>query len=140
MASMTDDEIDRLLRAPEVGVLATADTEGKPEGTPIWFEWDGARIQLLVHRASRKARNIRLNPHVSLTVDTRKAPYKGVVLRGIAALSGPDPALRRRLAVRYLGEDVARSYLGRTAMLDAEDALVMITVTGHYSWDYSKGF
>jgi PPOX class probable F420-dependent enzyme len=140
MASMSTDEIDALLRAPQVGVLATADDKGRPEGTPIWFDWDGERVRVLVHRDSRKARNIRANPHVSLTVDTRAAPYRGVVLRGTAELSGPDPQLRRSLAIRYLGEQTGRSYVEKTAALDAEDALVTIHVTSRYSWDYSKGF
>jgi PPOX class probable F420-dependent enzyme len=137
---MTAAQIDALLRAPEMGVLATVDAKGRPEGTPIWFEWDGERVRLLVHRTSRKARNIRNNPHVSLTVDTRTAPYRGVVLRGTAELSGPDPALRRRLATRYLGEEIGRGYIESTAALDGEDALVSIRVSSSYSWDYSKGF
>ena len=140
MPSMTDAEIDALLRNPEMGVLSTADAKGRPEGTPIWFEWDGERVRLLVHRTSRKARNIRENPHVCLTLDTRTAPYRGVILRGTAELSKADPALRRRLAAHYLGEEVGRSYIEHTAALDEDDALVTIRVTSRFSWDYSKGF
>ena len=140
MAAMTANEIDALLREPQVGVLSTADAKGRPEGTPIWFDWDGEHVRVLVHRDSRKARNIRANPHVSLTVDTRSAPYRGVVLRGTADLSGPDPRLRRALAARYLGEQTGRAYIEKTAGLDTEDALVTIRITSRYSWDYSKGF
>lgn len=140
MASMTSSEIEALLGSPEVGVLATVDAKGRPEGTPIWFDWDGERVRILVHHASRKARNIRSNPNVSLTIDTRSAPYRGVVLRGTAELSGPDPALRRRLAARYLGEDVGRHYIETTASFDTDDVLVTIRVTSRASWDYSKGF
>lgn len=139
MASLTPAEIEALLDGAEVGVLATADARGCPEGTPIWFDWDGERIRVLVHRTSRKARNIRENPNVCLTVDTRTAPYRGVVLRGTATLGGPDPGLRRRLAARYLGEEVGLRYVESTKQLDQEDALVTIDVTGRFSWDYSKG-
>jgi PPOX class probable F420-dependent enzyme len=117
MACMTDSEIEQLLGAPHMGVLATVDAKGRPEGTPIWFDWDGEHVRILAHHASRKAKNIRQNPNVSLTVDTRQPPYRGVVLRGTALLSGPDPALRRRLAVRYLG--IVRR--GRRADHDARD-------------------
>jgi len=140
VARMTDSEIEELLRSPELGVLATADAKGRPEGTPIWFDWDGGHVRILVHHASRKARNIRENPNVSLTVDTRQSPYRGVVLRGTAALSGPDPALRRRLAARYLGEEIGKTYIETTASFDTEDVLVTMRVTSRYSWDYSKGF
>src|SRR5512139_1020505 len=140
MARMTDSEIEELLREPHMGVLATVDAKRRPEGTPIWFDWDGRHVRVLVHHASRKARNIRQNPHVSLTIDTRQPPYRGVVLRGTATLSGPDPALRRRLAARYLGEEVGKGYIEATASFDAEDVLITIDVTSRYSWDYSKGF
>jgi PPOX class probable F420-dependent enzyme len=140
MAGMTDGEIDALLREAQTAVLATADAKGRPEGTPVWFEWDGTHVRLLCHRTSRKARNIRVNEHVSLTVDTRRPPYRGVVLRGRATLSGPDPTLRRRLAARYLGEETGARYIESTRALDDEDALVTIEVTSRFSWDYSKGF
>jgi len=137
---MTDEEVEALLAMPEIGVLATADERGRPEGSPVWFEYEGGIVRVLVHRDSRKARNIRANPHVSFTVDTRRAPYRGVVLRGTAAMSGPEPVLRRRLAHKYLGEETGDRYLTKTARFDAEDALVTIRVTGRYSWDYSKGY
>ncbi|RMF24411.1 MAG: PPOX class F420-dependent enzyme, partial [Deltaproteobacteria bacterium] len=99
---MTREEEDRLLGEVQIGVLATADARGRPEGSPVWYEYDGAVAKILVHKNSRKARNLRENPHATLTVDTRSAPYKGVILRGTVRLSGPDPELRRRLAHRYL--------------------------------------
>ena len=140
MPQLTHEEIEALLSEPEVGVLCTVDRHSRPEGSPVWFEGDARELRVLVHRDSKKARNIRGNPHVSLTVDTRVAPYKGVVLRGTATLGGPDATLRRRLAVRYLGETVAEGYLASTPQLDAEDALITIRVTSTFSWDYAKGF
>jgi PPOX class probable F420-dependent enzyme len=137
---MTDREIDALLATAEIGVLATADAKGRPEGSPVWFEYGQGVLRVLVHRDSRKARNIRENPHVSFTVDTRQAPYRGVILRGTAALAGPQPALRRRLANRYLGRETAERYLAKTARYDKEDTLVSIRVTSCYSWDYAKGY
>jgi PPOX class probable F420-dependent enzyme len=135
---MTAAAVDELLGSAEMGVLCTADAEGRPQGTPIWFDYDGSCVRILVHRDSKKARNIRANPHVSLTVDTRVAPYRGVVLRATASLSGPDPALRRVLASRYLGEQVAGGYIESTLNLDHDDVLVTLTITGRYSWDYSS--
>jgi len=137
---MNEKEIESLLAAPEVGMLAIADEQGRPEATPIWFEHDDGVVRLLVHRESHKARSIRVNPQVALTVDTRTPPYKGVLLRGTASLSGPDPQLRRRLARRYLGQEVGRRYIESTASLDEEDALVTIKISSRTSWDYSKGF
>jgi len=138
-SAMSPAAIDELLGSAEVGVLCTVDAEGRPEGTPIWFDYDGACVRILVNGSSKKARNIRINPHVSLTVDTRTAPYRGVVLRAKAALSGPDPALRRVLAARYLGDEVGARYIASTSNLDDEDVLVTLTIRGRHSWDYSSG-
>jgi PPOX class probable F420-dependent enzyme len=137
---MTDEEIEVLLATPEIGVLATADGAGRPEGSPVWFDYGAGIVRILVHRDSRKARNIRANPQVSFTVDTRRAPYRGVVLRGTATLSRSEPALRRLLAHKYLGKETGERYLAKTARYDEEDNLITIHVTSRYSWDYSKGY
>jgi PPOX class probable F420-dependent enzyme len=140
VAKLDAKEIETLLAAPEMGVLATVDADGRPEGSPVWFEHRNGKIYILVHNKSTKARNLTSNPNASLTVDTRVAPYRGVTLRGTAKVSGPDPALRRRLAARYLGDELGQAYIDSTVQLDGEDALVEMTITGKFSWDYSKGF
>jgi len=144
MAKLSRDDIDALLGGTptgeaRIGVLSTADAAGTPEGSPVWFEYTDGIVRVLVHRDSRKARNLRINPKVCLTVDTRSAPYRGVILRGVARVGGPDPELRKRLAYRYLGAQTGEAYLQATAALDQEDALLTVEVASTYSWDYSKG-
>ncbi len=136
---MTREEEDRLLGEAQIAVLSTADERGRPEGSPVWYDYDGRVARILVHTNSRKARNLRKNPYATLTVDTRSAPYRGVILRGETRLSGPDPELRRSLAVRYLGQEAAERYLQATAAFDEEDVLVSLHITSRFSWDYSKG-
>ena len=80
--TLTDAELTDLLAAPEIGVLCTVDGKGRPEGSPISFEQVSGKIFIHVARDSKKARNVRANPNVSLTIDTRQAPYRGAVLRG----------------------------------------------------------
>lgn len=140
MARMSDDEIEALLAQTQIGVLSTADAAGVPEGSPVWYAYDGNVIRILVHRDSRKARCIRENPQVSFVVDTRSAPYRGVIVRGAAHLSGPDPELRKKLAIRYLGEETGNRYLAASSALDQDDTLVTIEPLGRHSWDYSKGY
>ena len=112
----------------------------RPEGSPIWFEHSGDRIYVHVGSSSKKARNVRANPNVSLTVDTRVAPYRGVVLRGTVREIPFDDQLHRRVAVRYLGEQMGLAYVDMTKNAAAESVLLEMTVTGRFSWDYSKGF
>jgi PPOX class probable F420-dependent enzyme len=138
-ATLTDSELHDLLAAPEIGVLCTVDAKGRPEGSPIWFEAKDARIYVHVGRSSKKARNVRANPNVSLTVDTRVAPYRGVVLRGTAREIAFDDGLHRRVAIRYLGEQMGLAYIEMTREASAESVLLEIAVTSRFTWDYSKG-
>lgn len=136
---LTDTELSELLAAPEIGVLCTVDGKGRPEGSPIWFEADGDRIYVHVARDSKKARNVRANPHVSLTIDTRQAPYRGVVLRGSVREIPFDDAVHRRVAIRYLGAEMGEAYLAMTEAAIPQTVLLEMTVTSRFTWDYAKG-
>ncbi len=138
--TLTKKELAELLAAPEVGVLCTVDAAGKPEGSPIWFEADGDRIYVHVGRDSKKARNIRSNPNVSLTVDTRVAPYRGAILHGTVRELAADDGIRRRTAVHYLGEETGAAYLAATEDTAEDSVLLELKVTSRYTWDYGKGF
>lgn len=139
--TLTTEEIETLLATPEIGVLCTVDADGQPEGSPVWFEADGAsRIFLHVDRASRKARSIRRNPKVSLTVDTRSAPYRGVVLRGEARELDYDDARARRIAIRYLGQQAGEAYMAMVGAERGSTVQLEILVRSRHSWDYGKGF
>jgi PPOX class probable F420-dependent enzyme len=141
MEGLTSDELRQLLESGEVAVLCTVDAEGRPEGTPIWFEADADAIYIHVAASSRKARNLRTNPNVSLTLDTRAAPYRGAVLRGTARIvEETDPQRRGRIARRYLGAEMAEMYLAATEAEAAASVLVRMDVTSRFSWDYGKGF
>lgn len=138
--TLTEDECRSLLEAPEIGVLCTVDAGGRPEGSPVWFEAAAGRLYVHVDRASKKARNVRRNPNVSLTVDTRTAPYRGVVLRGTARELPFDEGIRRRTALRYLGPVAGEAYLAMTGDGVEGTVLLEITVASRHTWDYSKGF
>jgi len=138
--TLTETELEQLLAEPQVGVLCTVDRKGRPEGSPIWFEAVTGKILVHVARNSKKARNVRANPNVSLTVDTREAPYRGAVLRGTAREIAFDDALHRRVAVRYLGPEGGEAYLAMTAGAEAETVLLEMTIESRFTWDYAKGF
>lgn len=137
---LSEAELEGLLAAPEIGVLCTVDAGGKPEGSPIWYEASGGRVYVHVGRESKKARNVRGNPNVSLTVDTRVAPYRGAVLRGTVRELPYDEAMGRRIAIHYLGPDVAEGYLAAMASTSADTVLLELTVESRHTWDYGKGF
>jgi len=138
--TLTERELEELLAGAEIGVLCTVDPCGRPEGSPIWFEASGDRIHVHVDRSSKKARNVRRNPNVSMTVDTRVAPYRGVVLRGTVRELPRNDEIRRRTAIRYLGRETGEAYLAAIDAAGSEDSVLLeMQVTSRYSWDYGKG-
>ena len=80
--AMTDAQVDELLSAPMVSVIATVNAAGMPAQSPVWHLWRGGAAFVLVSRTSRKWRNLQRNPNVSLCVDTKTAPYRAAIVAG----------------------------------------------------------
>lgn len=91
------------LRSQRPGRLATVDSAGAPQNNPVGFFIDEASGRVLIGglalAQTRKFRNVRRTPHVSLVVDDLASvdPWtvRGVELRGEAeALTDIDPPMR----------------------------------------------
>jgi PPOX class probable F420-dependent enzyme len=108
------DDPETFLAEANVGILATADQSGRPHAAPIWYLYEGGEIIISTGPESKKARNVRANPAVTLVVDRRSLPYYAVMAHGSATI-GPrlDQDLRLKMAVRYLGEEMGRRYVER---------------------------
>lgn len=106
---------EEFLKRGNVAVLATVDGKGRAHAVPIWYLYEDGVFVMSSGRGSQKHRNVERNPEVTLVVDDREVPYYAVMARGRAEIG---PALtddeRLRMATRYLGEDMARAYVGRT--------------------------
>jgi PPOX class probable F420-dependent enzyme len=108
---LSPEELDALLREPIVARLGTIDADGYPIIVPIWTEWDGAAIWLVVRSKADYAANLRQRPKVSLSVvrgdaaDTRALILgRAEIVEGPGPLSGRLEAVARRMARRYEGE------------------------------------
>jgi PPOX class probable F420-dependent enzyme len=104
-------ELDALLREPIVARLGTVDADGYPVIVPIWTEWDGSAIWLVVRSKADYAANLRDRPKVCLSVvrpdaaDTRALILgRAEIIEGPGPLSGRLEDVARRMAHRYEGE------------------------------------
>lgn len=69
---------------------------------------DGDDVLFVVAVGSRKERNLRRNPEVSVLVSPPEEPYTYAAIRGTATLSGERAVeLREALAVKYTGKAYA---------------------------------
>lgn len=105
---------EAFVRQPNIAVLATVGPRGRAHAVPIWYLYEGGVFIMSMGRGSQKHRNIEANPEVTLVVDRRTLPYYAVMAQGTAEVGPPlSQEARRRMAVRYLGEEMGRGYVAR---------------------------
>jgi PPOX class probable F420-dependent enzyme len=109
---LSSEALDALLREPIVARLGTIDADGYPVIVPIWTEWDGEAIWLVVRAKADYAANLFARPKVGLSiVQADAADTRALILGRAEIVEGPGPlkgrleAVARRMARRYEGAD-----------------------------------
>lgn len=88
--------------------VATIQPDGTPHQTVVWVARDGDDVLFSVAAGSRKERNLRRDPRVSVLVNPPEEPYTYATIQGTAALHAEGGhELRDALAVKYTGETYA---------------------------------
>jgi len=114
-----------LLGSDAVAHVWTRNSDGSPQVSVVWVVVEGDRILFGCDRSSQKARNLRRDPSIVLSIEDDVRNQHGfqrhLVVRGTAELSaGPNPALMDRLASKYAG--LERHPL---ALRDSETSIVV---------------
>ena len=86
-------EVAALLSRPNFAHLSTLMPDGSPNVTPVWVGLDGDRILISTSEDSLKARNLRRDPRLGISVIGFHNPYEEVQIRGRAVELRPDPKL-----------------------------------------------
>lgn len=108
---MLDPDVRRVLDGTSIAHLATLLPDGSPHTVPLWIGTHGDRIVFLTGPDSRKARNLRRDPRVALSIAPADNPFTPVAVRGrvVEWLDG-DAAweIIDRLAAKYIGAPYSR--------------------------------
>ena len=121
--------IDRFVAAPRIAVLSYLRADGRPCQSPIWYRVDGASFVMTTVTGSPKARALRRDPRVCLTIQDEAAPYRAVIADAVAELRPLPPGeTDRESALRYFGRVGARAYAKQTDELYAASGLTEISV------------
>ena len=114
-----------LLGSDAVAHVWTCNPDGTPQVSVVWVIAQDDEILFGTDAASRKARNLAVNPAVILSIEDDERNERGfqrhLVIHGRARIEpGPDPVLSDRLAHKYLN-------LGRhpLALRDSPTAVVV---------------
>ncbi|MGH7373359.1 MAG: TIGR03618 family F420-dependent PPOX class oxidoreductase, partial [Candidatus Rokuibacteriota bacterium] len=106
MANIPDGYKD-ILQKKAFANLATVSSDGSPQVTPVWVDYDGTHIRFNTAKGRVKDRNLRRNPKVALSIQDPDNPYRYLQVRGRVAdvtESGADAHIDS-LAKKYLGQD-----------------------------------
>ncbi len=129
-------EVAAFLTEPHLGVLATVSSVGNPQTTVVWYEFRDSAFWFYVGKRSHKARNVRRSPRVSLTIDERQYPYKGVVVYGNAKEVDFDEERACRIAIRYMGQEDGEA-MHRAMMTGAKRTGIRLIPERMHRWDFT---
>jgi PPOX class probable F420-dependent enzyme len=119
-----NDEVRGLLAGPNIAHIATLLPDGSPHSVAVWAGLEGDRAYFFTQERSRKARNLRSDPRVAISMVDRNNPYATGWLRGrvVETLEGEE-ALRLidALAMKYTGRPFPMRS-GTVYLIEAERA------------------
>ena len=112
---MLDPAVRRVLDGNPIAHLASVLPDGAPHSVPVWIGTHGDHVVILTGPDSRKARNLRGDPRVALSLTPTDNPFQPVIIRGrVVEWIGGDAAweIVDRIATKYIGGPYSRTRSG----------------------------
>ncbi|MCX5415231.1 PPOX class F420-dependent oxidoreductase [Streptomyces sp. NBC_00059] len=101
-------------------VISTVNADGSPQSSVVWVKRDGDALLFVAPAAGLRARNLRRDPRISVSVFDASNPYESAEVRGVAHLLDDG--------VQELSDDLARAYLGETHAPPDDKARLVVRV------------
>ncbi|MBI3303224.1 MAG: PPOX class F420-dependent oxidoreductase [Deltaproteobacteria bacterium] len=91
--------------------IATLNTKGDPQLTPVIFYWDGTTFYFTITKETVKYRNLKRDPRVSVIVDD-VLDHHSVIAEGKARIQEQDVwDMTRKIVFKYYGQEEGEPYL-----------------------------
>jgi PPOX class probable F420-dependent enzyme len=99
--------------------VATVNSDGKPQVSPVWVEYDGTYILVNTARGRKKDRNMSDNPQIALSVQDPDNPYRYVGVQGHIEEVTENGAIEHinKLSHKYNGRDYPNLKPGETRVI-----------------------
>ncbi|GAA1025884.1 MULTISPECIES: PPOX class F420-dependent oxidoreductase [Amycolatopsis] len=120
---MLNPDVRRILDGTPIAHLATVLPDGSPHVVPVWIGTHGDRIVFLTGPDSRKARNLRRDPRVAISLTPPDNPFEPVTIRGrVAEWIEGDPAweIVDAVAKKYIGQPYTREQVRVVGLIEPE--------------------
>jgi PPOX class probable F420-dependent enzyme len=135
--TMTTAERERFLAAVHVGILAIESGDGPPTVAPVWYRYEpGGDVLISTGAGSAKHRLLEAAGRASLCAQREQLPYAYVTVEGPVTFGEATAEFRRDLAVRYLGDELARRYFETVA--EESEVQVRLAPQRWRTTDYGK--
>lgn len=118
-----DPDVRRHLDGTAIAHLATVLPDGSPHTVPLWVATHGDRIVFLTGPHSRKARNLRRDSRVALSLTPAENPFEPVIVRGrvVEWIDGEAGwAIIDRMSTKYIGRPYSREQERVVAVVEPE--------------------
>jgi PPOX class probable F420-dependent enzyme len=107
MATIPTQFLDLLEQKKALANLATVMSDGSPQVTPVWFDYENGMVRVNTAKGRVKARNMTEGARVALAIVDPENPYRYIQIRGRVASIAEHGASAHidSLAKKYLGKD-----------------------------------
>ena len=98
--------VRELLEAPNYAHLATLRADGSPRNHVVWVGLEDELVLVCTSTTTWKAKDMRRDPRVSLSVVDGRNPYRMAALQGVVVEERPDQGCRYMdpISIKYTGE------------------------------------
>jgi len=76
MATIPASHSDLLTTKPAFAHVATLNSDGSPQVTPVWIDFDGTHVLVNTAKGRMKARNLAREPRVALSITDPDNSYR----------------------------------------------------------------
>jgi PPOX class probable F420-dependent enzyme len=116
-------ELREVLDGTPIAHIATVLPDGAPHCVPVWIATHKRHVVILTGPGSQKARNLRRDPRVAISLTPPENPFQPITLRGrvVDWLDGqPGWALIDQIAHKYLGGPYPRGEERVVALIEID--------------------
>nr|WP_297628990.1 pyridoxamine 5'-phosphate oxidase family protein [Nocardia sp.] len=120
---MIDPDVRRVLDGAPHAHLASILPDGSPHAVPVYAGTDGDHIVIFTGPDSRKARNLRRDPRLALSITAADSFFQPITIRGrvVEWLEGDAAwAIIDRIALKYTDIPYPRTEARALALIEAD--------------------
>ncbi len=120
---MLNPDVRRVLDGTPLAHLASVQPDGAPHCVPVWIGTHADRVAILTGPDSRKARNLRRDPRIAISLTRPDNPLRPVLIRGrvVEWLEGEAAwEIVDRIAAKYIAGPYSRAEERVVALIEPD--------------------